>query len=357
VGEQGDIGVLIVDDSSLVRRALAEQLDKQPGIRVLGTAPDPYVARDKIVSLNPDVITLDIEMPRMDGLTFLRKLMKFHPMPAIVVSSLTRSGTETAIACLEHGAIEVLAKPSESYTIGDLARRLGEIIRGIKTVRIADPATKPAAVPSAPAKPLPTHTLSETTHKVIAIGSSTGGTDALMRVLKPLPKTVPGIVMVQHMPAGFTTSFAQRLDKECQIDVKEAEDGDAVVPGRALLAAGDRHMKLARDGARYVVRVVDGPRVRRHRPSVEVLFESVATHAGANALGVILTGMGDDGAGGLLRMREAGAMTIAQDEESCVVFGMPKAAIEAGAAQAVRHLDTIPSGIIEFGAGKQAVAS
>lgn len=344
-----EIGVLIVDDSSIVRQVLKKELEGQPGIRVLGTAPDPFVARDKIINLKPDVITLDIEMPRMDGLTFLRKLMKHHPIPTIIVSSLTAKGCDMAIACLEAGAIEVVCKPGESYTVGDLAQELGEIIRCSGKINL-----KPSPV-KAPKKNLRKaygKSLLETTHKVVAIGTSTGGTKALRSVLTELPKTAPGIIMVQHMPAGFTRSFADRLNELCEIEVREAETGDAVMPGLALLAPGDFHMQLALDGARYQVKISKGPRVRRHRPAVEVLFESTARYAGKNALGVIMTGMGNDGAEGMLSMREAGAVTVAQDEQSCVVFGMPREAILAGAAQIVSPLADIPHRIMQYAAGK-----
>lgn len=344
----GDVKVLIVDDSSLVRQALKRGLEREPGICVVGTAPDPYVARDKIASLTPDVLTLDIEMPRMDGLTFLRKLMKYHPLPTIVVSSLTAAGCDTAIACLEAGAFDVVAKPGESYTIGDVTGRLAELIRAASGSqprrRVVNDTKRAADAPVGRA-------MIETTRKVIALGASTGGTEALRSVLSRLPKSTPGIVMTQHMPEGFTSSFAKRLDELCEIEVREARDGDAVVPGLALLAPGNRHLRLRRDGARYLVRVGDGPRVCRHRPSVEVLFESVAEYAGSNALGAILTGMGADGAQGLLAMRRAGAVTIAQDEASCVVFGMPREAIACGAASTIAPLEDIPEHIAAFAAG------
>ncbi len=344
------VRVLIVDDSSVVRRVLSETLSQQPGIEVVGSAPDPFVARDKVVALRPDVLTLDIEMPRMDGLTFLRRLMKYQPTPVVVLSSLTTRGRETALACLEAGAVEVLAKPGGSYSVGDLAERLGEILRGAAGMR---PRARAAGVERAPL--VAGHeAMLETTDKVVAIGASTGGTEALATILTALPRQSPGIVMTQHMPAGFTTSFAQRLDERCAIDVREAQDGDRVVPGLALLAPGDLHMRLARDGARYVVRVGSGPRVRRHRPSVEVLFESTARFAGANALGILLTGMGDDGAEGLLSMRKAGADTVAQDEASCVVFGMPRVAIERGAAAHVLPLERIARHVVDYAGGRAA---
>jgi two-component system, chemotaxis family, protein-glutamate methylesterase/glutaminase len=345
-----DVRVLIVDDSSIVRQVLSRELAKQPGITVVGTAPDPFVARDKILSLRPDVITLDIEMPRMDGLTFLRRLMKHHPVPVIIVSSLTPKGCQTAMACMEAGAIDVLSKPGESYSVGDLASQLGDIIRGAGGVRLR-PAASADAPPGAPRTASTPGAMIQTTHKVVAIGSSTGGTEALRHILTTLPTQTPGIIMTQHMPEGFTASFAQRLDSLCEIDVREARDGDWVSPGLALLAPGNKHMRLSRDGARYLVRVCDGPRVCRHRPSVEVLFESTAQYAGANAMGIILTGMGDDGAAGLLSMRRAGAVTVAQDEASCVVFGMPREAIALNAASMVLPLSDVPRHIIDFATG------
>ncbi|MFI4896653.1 MAG: chemotaxis response regulator protein-glutamate methylesterase [Phycisphaerales bacterium JB059] len=347
-----DVGVLIIDDSAIVRRALTEQLDRQPGIRVLGAAPDPYVGRDMIAQLKPDILTLDIEMPRMDGLTFLRKLMRYHPIPTVVVSSLTQKGCATAGACLEAGAIDVLAKPGAAYTVGNLATELARIIRNARHMDITKRAAPPAANLPPETTRLSLGAAHETTDKVVAIGASTGGTDALRRVLTPLPRTCPGIVMTQHMPAGFTSSFAARLNEASELEVIEARDGDSVIPGRAILAPGDKHLRLARDGARYRVQVSSGPRVCRHRPSVEVLFESVAEIAGRNALGVILTGMGDDGASGLRTMRDAGSVTIAQDEASCVVFGMPRAAIERDAACRVTHLDEIAGQVVQFAQGR-----
>jgi two-component system chemotaxis response regulator CheB len=345
------VKVLIVDDSSIVRRMLSDELGKQPGIEVVGTAPDPFVARDKILSLHPDVITLDIEMPRMDGISFLRRLMKHHPIPVIIVSSLTPKGCETALACIEAGAVDVLCKPGASYSIGDLANELGEIIRGASGARLRTPTAIATPAAAKPAASLASRAMIQTTNKVVAIGSSTGGTEALRSVLTQLPKQCPGIIMTQHMPEGFTASFAERLDSLCEIEVREAKDGDYVSPGVALLAPGNKHMRLSRDGARYIVKVCDGPRVCRHRPSVEVLFESTAQYAGANALGMILTGMGDDGATALGSMRKAGAVTIAQDEASCVVFGMPKEAIARGSAMMVSPLSDMAKHIMDFAAG------
>lgn len=345
------VRVLIVDDSSIVRQVLSRELNKQPGIEVVGCAPDPYIARDKVIALDPDVMTLDIEMPRMDGLSFLKRIMKYHPMPVIIVSSLTQRGKETALACLEAGAVDVVSKPNESYSIGDLGGQLAEMIRAATSanlLRAAQRSNSPSNIASVPVG----NALIETTHKVIALGASTGGTEAIRTVLQGLPKQAPGVVMTQHMPAGFTTSFAQRLNALCEIEVREARNGDWVVPGLALLAPGDKHLKLDRDGARYVVRVADGPRVCRHRPSVEVLFESTAQHAGRNAMGVLMTGMGNDGARGLLTMREAGAVTLAQDEESCVVFGMPREAIKLNAASIIAPLLDISGHILNFAAGR-----
>lgn len=349
---QSPVRVLIVDDSSVVRQALKNNLGSLPGIEIVGVAPDPYVARDKIMALKPDVITLDIEMPRMDGLTFLRKLMKFHPVRTIVVSSLTQKGCDTALACLEAGAFGVVAKPAEAYSVGDMAAELGRLIKDAAAHPVPEAKEK---LPEGPAQRLaaPVSLASiETTHKVIALGTSTGGTEALRHVLGALPKQVPGIIMTQHMPEGFTASFAARLNELCEIEVREAKDGDAVVTGLALLAPGNKHMRLARDGARYIVRVTDGPRVCRHKPSVEVLFESAAEHAGRNAMGIIMTGMGDDGASGLKSLRDAGAYTVAQDKDSCVVFGMPREAIERGGAITVCPLSQIPQQILDFAAGK-----
>lgn len=351
------VRVLVVDDSSLVRRALRDELSRRPGIEVVGTAPDPFVARDMILTLRPDVLTLDMEMPRMDGLSFLRRLMKHQPMPVIVLSSLTPKGCDTALACLEAGAVDVMCKPDGSFSVGDLADTLSEAIIAAAGAKVAPrtTATTSASVARAPIAGA-SRAMLETTRKVVAIGSSTGGTEALKDILTRLPPETPGIVMTQHMPEGFTASLAQRLNSLCQIEVREARDGDSVTPGLALLAPGNKHMRLSRDGARYLVRVCDGPRVCRHKPSVEVLFESTASYAGANALGIILTGMGDDGASGLLSMRKAGARTIAQDEATCVVFGMPRVAIERGAAEEVLPLQSIPDRIVQFAAGRLRAA-
>ncbi len=341
-GQIRQIKVLIVDDSAIVRKIFSQELSKHKDIVVVGTAPDPFVARDKIVSLRPDVITLDIEMPRMDGISFLRKLMKYYPIPTIIVSSLTPKNSEMALEALEFGAVEVLAKPGGSYAVGDMSVQLAEKIRAAAQVRMRAP-SEPAQTPAAERKinQEVSLALKRTTHKVIAMGASTGGTEALKTVLMGMPLNSPGIVVVQHMPPRFTTTFAARLDSLCQIEVREAKDGDSVLPGTALIAPGNFHLLLKRVGGTYYTEVNTGPLVYHQRPSVDVLFESVARHAGANAVGVIMTGMGRDGASGMLEMRKAGARTIAQDEASCVVFGMPKEAIKMGAAESVVPLNDI----------------
>ncbi|MBI4791552.1 MAG: chemotaxis response regulator protein-glutamate methylesterase [Deltaproteobacteria bacterium] len=341
------IRVLIVDDSAVVRKVFSEELSGQPDMEVVGTAPDPYVARDKIVQLKPDVVTLDIEMPRMDGLTFLRKLMKHYPLPVIIVSSLTKKGGVLALEAMESGAVDVICKPGEAYSVGEMGVQLADKIRAAAAVRIED-LRRRLLKPERQAVLVSRRSLAESTHKVIAIGSSTGGTEALKQVLINLPVTTPGIMIVQHMPQHFTASFAQRLDSLCKISVKEAEDGDAVLPGRALVAPGNYHMVMRRSGARYFVEIKTGPLVCHQRPAVEVLFNSVAAYGGANAIGVILTGMGKDGARGMLKMHEAGAKTIAQDEASCVVFGMPKEAIAAGGVDQVVPLDRIGQALLDL---------
>jgi len=336
------VKVLIVDDSAIVRRILSEELGKDPAIQVVGTAPDPFVARDKIVQLAPDVLTLDVEMPRMDGITFLGKLMQHRPMPVIVLSSLTPEGGRTAMAALEAGAVEVMCKPDGSYTVGDACEELAQKIKAAAVARIS---ARPGAGAS-----VSVHRLSmvETTNKIFAVGASTGGVQALTEVVTAFPANVPGTVIVQHMPAQFTRSFAERLNSVSAAQVKEAENGDSVVPGRVLLAPGGYHMLLNRSGANYYVTVKDGPTVCHQRPSVEVLFQSVAKYAGANAVGAILTGMGNDGAQGLLAMRQAGAHTVGQDEASCVVYGMPKAAAETGAVERVVPLDRVAEVMIQL---------
>ncbi|RPI77999.1 MAG: chemotaxis response regulator protein-glutamate methylesterase [Desulfobacteraceae bacterium] len=345
----GNIKVLIVDDSAIVRKVLSEELSREKEIEVVGTAPDPYVARDKIVRLKPDVITLDIEMPRMDGLTFLKKLMRHYPIPVIIVSSLTREGGTLAMEALSLGALEVISKPSAAYSVGDMSVQLAEKIRAVASVNIKDRVQQEVNKADAPAKPITaSQALSKTTNKIIAIGASTGGTEAIKTVLMGMPPNAPGILIVQHMPAKFTTSFAERLDSLCAIHVKEAVDGDSVANGTALIAPGNFHMLLRRSGANYYVQVKNGPMVHHQRPSADVLFRSVADYAGANAIGIILTGMGADGAEGMLKMRQAGARTIAQDEQSCVVFGMPKEAIKLGGVEKVVGLSQVTKTSLEM---------
>jgi two-component system chemotaxis response regulator CheB len=340
------IRVLIVDDSAIVRRILSEALSGENDIEVAGTAPDPYVARDKILALSPDVLTLDIEMPRMDGLTFLKKLMHFHPLPAIVISSLARPSCHAAIKALELGAVEVLAKPGGPYSVGELRHDLAQKVRAAAAAHIRRPAAgsdpKQPPSPSSPrltAPALPSGT-------VLAIGASTGGTEAITSVLTRLPQASPGIVIAQHIPAQFSRAFAKRLNELCAMEVKEAEDGDPLRNGMALIAPGDYHMLLRQTAGRYYVNVKTGPRVCYQRPSVDVLFSSVAEAAGADAVGVLLTGMGNDGALGLLKMRRAGAGTIAQNESTCVVYGMPREAVELGAAEQILPLPAIAEAML-----------
>ncbi|MEJ2077016.1 MAG: chemotaxis response regulator protein-glutamate methylesterase [Acidobacteriota bacterium] len=341
------IRVLVVDDSAIVRKVLTEQLSSHPDIDVVGSAVDPYVARDKILKLMPDVLTLDIEMPRMDGLTFLEHLMRQRPMPVVVLSSLTPKNSETALRALRMGAVEVLAKPDSRFSTPD-SRYLAEVIRAAAHARVRKSVAGPEVQPTADAPSVSALSTIETTHKVLAIGASTGGTNTLETILKSMPHSVPGILIVQHMPPDFTRIFADRLNSVCTIRVREGRDGDPVVPGVALVAPGGQHMLLERSGAQYRVRIKGGPKVHFQRPSVDVLFYSVARNAGRNAVGVILTGMGSDGARGLAAMRESGSRTIAQDEETCVVFGMPKEAIRLGAAERILPLPEIPRNILQL---------
>jgi two-component system chemotaxis response regulator CheB len=377
------IRVLVVDDSASVRQALTDILQGDPGIEVMATASDPWVAAERLREEVPDVITLDIEMPRMDGLSFLEKLMAQHPIPVVICSSLVGAGSQTALAALERGAVEVIEKPSNasprewresSVHICDAVRAAAHarvrraraprtpsrppsqrhtgaippqrLTGTIPTQRATGAIPTQRATGPIPAQrrtgPIPARrAMLETTDKVIAIGASTGGTEALLAILRALPASTPGIVIVQHMPERFTTQFAARLDSQCQLRVKEAASGDTVMRGQALLAPGGHHLLLKRSGARYFVEVSQGPLVNRHRPSVDVLFRSTARYAGANAVGVILTGMGDDGARGMLEMKQCGARTIAQDEASSVVFGMPGEAIKHGGVDRVLPLDRI----------------
>jgi two-component system, chemotaxis family, protein-glutamate methylesterase/glutaminase len=345
------IRVLIVDDSAVVRQTLQSILNSDPEIEVMGTATDPFFAAKKIAQEVPDVITLDVEMPRMDGLTFLKKIMSQHPIPVVVISSLTSRGTETAMRALEYGAIEVIAKPQMDTKkfIEESKIHLCDAVKAAAMAKIKRKAITAEFVvqPKLSADAIlakgagSDSSMLRTTELVVAVGASTGGTDALRIFLETMPPDSPGIVIVQHMPENFTKSFANRLNELCQITVKEAENGDTVIRGRALIAPGNHHMLLKRSGAKYYVEIKDGPLVNRHRPSVDVLFRSTARFAGKNAIGVIMTGMGDDGARGLLEMKEAGARTIAQDEKSCVVFGMPNEAIKLGAAEKIMPLDQI----------------
>jgi two-component system chemotaxis response regulator CheB len=334
------IRVLIVDDSAIVRKVLTETLAGEPDLEVVGTAPDPFVARDKILALRPDVLTLDVEMPRMDGLTFLKQLMRYRPMPVIVISSLGQASCQTALDALRLGAIEVLSKPGGPYSVGELRLQLASKIRAAAAARPRP--SEPLAPAPAAAERLST---SPGHASVIAIGASTGGTEAIREVLERLPADTPPIVIAQHVPPVFSAAFADRLDRLCAMEVREARDGDVLRTGLALVAPGDFHMVLCNGGERYRVGVKTGPRVCYQRPSVDVLFQSVAEAAGGGAIGVLLTGMGSDGAQGLLKMKRAGARTIAQDEATCVVFGMPRAAIELHAADRVLPLFSIAGAI------------
>ncbi|MGE5417047.1 MAG: protein-glutamate methylesterase/protein-glutamine glutaminase [Acidobacteriota bacterium] len=340
------IKVLVVDDSAMVRKMLADELAKDDAIEVVGTATDPYIARDKIVYLKPDVLLLDVEMPRMDGLTFLRKIMKHHPMRVIIVSSLAEKGGEVAVKALEYGALEVLAKPGSAYSISDMGEQLIDKVKAVARVPDWKIGIKERRSPAIKAAEPASLAMVKTTNKIVAIGASTGGTEAIREILEQMPLNCPPIIIVQHMPPFFTYSFANRLNDICAIEVKEAENMELVAPGKALIAPGNIHMELRRSGAAYFVKLEDGPMVFHQRPSVEVMFESVAQYAGRNAIGVILTGMGKDGAGGLLKMRSEGAYTIAQDEKSCIVFGMPKEAIDLGAACSIKPLNRIVEDIL-----------
>ncbi len=333
------VRVLVVDDSAVVRNVFHQGLGRDPEVEVVGTAPDPYVARDLILEKEPDVITLDIEMPRMDGITFLHKIMRYRPTPVIVVSSLTPAGGALALEALAAGACDVMCKPGGAYSVGDMTADLLEKVKDVAAAGIR--ALPPAAPPPPPAR-----ALTRTTHQVVAIGASTGGTVAVERILRALPHNAPGIIITQHMPELFTRYFATRLKETSKLDVREAQGGESVVPGVALVAPGNKHMLLRRSGARYLTEIKEGPRVNRHRPSVDVMFRSVAHSAGRNAIGVLLTGMGSDGAQGLLAMHDAGAHTVAQDEASCVVFGMPKVAIDLGAVDEVLGVDRIAGDIM-----------
>lgn len=344
----GKVKVLVVDDSALVREILAQGLNRDPGIEVVSTASNPYIARDKIVELKPDVLTLDVEMPRMDGVEFLRKLMPQYPLPVVMVSALTQKGKQITFEALEAGALDFVTKPSTDVARG-LNIMLGELREKVKAASQVDVShwrkmerdQKPTRLES-------TRALAESTDKVIAIGASTGGTEAIRRVITRFPGDTPGVVIVQHMPAGFTKMFADRLDQECAMEVVEASHGDRVLAGRILIAPGDYHMEVHRSGGIYQVHLNQQDKVCGHRPSVEVLFNSVAKHVGANAIGVMLTGMGHDGADAMKTMRDAGARTMAQDEASSIVFGMPKEAYLRGGAEKLYPLDNIAEEVLHL---------
>ncbi|WP_020205574.1 chemotaxis response regulator protein-glutamate methylesterase [Cupriavidus sp. WS] len=354
------IKVLCVDDSALIRSLMTEIINSQPDMEVVGTAPDPLVARDLIKRLNPDVLTLDVEMPRMDGLDFLERLMRLRPMPVLMVSSLTERGSEITMRALELGAVDFVTKPKLGIRDGlmEYTDTIADKIRAAARARLRTASPAPAGDAAAPATPMLRSPLLST-EKLIIVGASTGGTEAIKEFLMPMPPDCPAVMIVQHMPAGFTRSFAQRLDGLCRITVKEAEHGERVLPGYAYIAPGDSHLRLARSGANYVAHLSQEPAVNRHRPSVEVLFDSAAQHAGKNAIGVMLTGMGRDGAQGMLRMREAGAYNLAQDESTCIVFGMPKEAIAAGGVHEVVPLHAMSQRVMArlatFGARAQRV--
>lgn len=342
------IQVLCVDDSALVRGLMTEIINSQPDMQVVATAPDPLVARELIKRHNPDVLTLDVEMPRMDGLDFLEKLMRLRPMPVLMVSSLTQRGSEVTLRALELGAVDFVAKPTLGIREGllEYAETIADKIRATARAR-------PRSLARAPAAPLRLQRPLASTEKLIMVGASTGGTEAIRELLQPLPPDSPAILITQHMPAGFTRSFAQRLNNLCAITVSEADDGERVLPGHAYIAPGDQHMRLARSGANYIIELDQSEPVNRHRPSVDVLFHSAAKAAGKNAVGVILTGMGRDGAAGMLAMHQAGAHTLAQDEASCVVFGMPREAIALGGVDEVVPLaqmsERVLAGLAQLG--------
>ncbi len=349
------VRVLVVDDSALVRQILTQGLSADPSIEVVGSAADPYQARDLIVALRPDVLTLDVEMPRMDGVEFLRRLMPQYPMPVVMVSSLTQKGKQITIDALEAGAVDFVAKPT-----ADVARGLQAMMLELRVkVKIASTANvshwksqRPAVAPRPAA--VSAGALAESTDKVIAIGASTGGTEAIKKVITRFPASTPGVVIVQHMPAGFTRMFSDRLNQMCAMEVKEAETGDRVMPGRILIAPGEKHMRVLRSGGFYQVTCEAGEKVSGHCPSVDVLMHSVAKNVGANAVAAMLTGMGGDGADGMAAMRQAGARCIAQDEATCVVFGMPKVAFERGGAERLVPIDDIAPSLMRLMSEKRA---
>ncbi|QDK39167.1 chemotaxis response regulator protein-glutamate methylesterase [Bdellovibrio sp. NC01] len=341
------IKVLIVDDSAVIRKLLEKIFSSASDIEVVGTASDPYIARDKLVALKPDVMTLDVEMPRMDGISFLEKVMQHFPTRTIIFSSLAKTGSETYFRALEAGAIEIMEKPSidVSQTLETLGRTIVEKVREVAKARINP--VKKVVSPSGPVQKIATTSLARTTHQMIAVASSTGGTEALKVFLSGMPADIPGTVVVQHMPPGFTKSFADNLNNMFPFEVKEAQEGDQVVPGRVLIAPGNYHMEITRSGAFYYVKLHQGPQLHSVRPAADYLMKSVAKYVGKNALGVVLTGMGKDGAEGLLEMKNAGAYTVAQNEETCVVYGMPAAAVALGAADKVLALDKIAGDLLK----------
>ena len=350
------IRVLIVDDSAVVRQTLTDTLQSDPLIEVMGAARDPYVAAEMIAKEVPAVIVLDVEMPRMDGITFLHKIMSQHPMPVVICSTLTEKGAETTLKALEYGAVDIIQKPKlgAKQFIEESRITICDAVKAAARVKVKKISDRPMAVEKKLSAdvilpPPRSNAMVQTTERVVAIGASTGGTEAIQFVLESLPADCSGIVIVQHMPEGFTRAFAERLDRTCRIRVKEAANNDSVLRGQALIAPGNRHTLLKRSGARYHVEVKEGPLVCRHRPSVDVLFRSTARYAGRNALGIIMTGMGGDGAQGMLEMKNSGAYTIAQDEESCVVFGMPKEAIKLNAVDRVLSLSQIVQRIVQLG--------
>jgi two-component system chemotaxis response regulator CheB len=349
------IRVLIVDDSASVRQVLKEILESDPQIEVMAVASDPYVAVERIKNEMPDVITLDIEMPRMDGLTFLDKIMSQHPIPVVICSTLAGTGSDAALAALDKGAVEIISKPKLGARefFEESRIKICDVVKSAARARMAKYRTRQLAVnpkltaDAVLAKPA-SNAMIRTTEKVVVVGASTGGTEALREFLEAMPLDAPGIVVVQHMPELFTARFAERLDTICGITVKEAADNDSVIRGQALIAPGNRHLLLKRSGARYFVELRDGPLVSRHRPSVDVLFRAAARYGGRNVVGVIMTGMGDDGAKGMLEMKQAGAFNIAQDESSCIVFGMPAEAIKAGAVDRVMPLGSIAPEVVRL---------
>jgi two-component system chemotaxis response regulator CheB len=344
------IRVLVIDDSALVRNILADGLNRSPNIEVVGTAPDPFIARDKIVQLRPDVLTLDVEMPKMDGVEFLRRLMPQYPLPVIMVSSLTVRGKQITLDALNAGAIDFVSKPTSNMMQG-LSMMMGELIAKVEMAAKANVSHWKASNRAAIAERLrqtESTALAETTDKIVAIGASTGGVEAINRVVKSFPASMPGVVIVQHMPAGFTAMFSERLNQICAMKAKEAAHGDRVRNGTILVAPGDKHLRVVRSGGVYTVLLEGGEKVSGHRPSVDVMMHSVAQCAGRNAVGALLTGMGADGANGLVAMRQAGARTLAQDEQSSVVFGMPKVAWERGGAERLVALENIAATLISY---------